>query len=96
VFDLRELFGIAQQELTELSRVIVVGEDRPEFGVLADVAQEVTTLRTDAVFPPLDSVGGAGRDYVRGVTKEGRTVLDGLALLQAQRLFIDQGEDSGL
>jgi purine-binding chemotaxis protein CheW len=93
VFDLRKFFGVADTGLTDLSRVIVLGNERPELGVLADAAEEVTILRTDEVFAPPGSVAGIGREYLRGVTKAGRILLDGLALLQASRLFIDQGEN---
>ena len=50
VFDLRVLFGIVRQGPTEWSRVVVLGEDRDEFGVLADSTQEVRTVRLDELF----------------------------------------------
>jgi purine-binding chemotaxis protein CheW len=40
VFDLRVLFGLAAGAATERSRVVVLGDDRDEFGVLADAAHE--------------------------------------------------------
>ena len=39
VFDLRVLFGITRQGPTEWSRVVVLGEERDEFGILADSTQ---------------------------------------------------------
>ena len=81
--------------LTDLARVLVLGADRPEFGVLADAAHEVTTLRVDEVHEPPDSATGVGREYLRGVTKDALIVLDGAALLRDGRLFIDQGEEAG-
>jgi purine-binding chemotaxis protein CheW len=93
VFDLRKLFGIVDMGVTDLSRVIVLGGERAEFGVLADTVYEVMTLRTSEVFEPPGSVAGVGREYLRGVTKEGLIVLDGSVLLQAVRFFIDQAEE---
>ena len=95
VFDLRCLFGVPAGEVAESSRVVVLGDERDEFGVLADAAHEVTTLRRDEVLEPPGSVAGLARSYLRGVTAETLIILDGAELLQDARLFIDQGEDVG-
>jgi purine-binding chemotaxis protein CheW len=95
VMDLRSFFGIAEQAQTESSRVLVLGTERAEFGLLADAAHEVCRLRQDEVLEPPGSVAGPGREYVRGVTKEALVVLDGAVVLQDRRLFIDQDEGVG-
>src|SRR5205823_2178792 len=95
VVDLRKFFDITVQASTDLSRVIVLGDDRDEFGVLADAVHEVVTLRTNEVLEPPGSVMGIERQYLRGVTKDALIVLDGAALLRDSRIFIDQGDDSG-
>lgn len=95
LIDLRTFFGVAARGLTDLARVLVLGDERPEFGVLADAAHEVTTLRLDEVHEAPDSAAGVGREYLRGVTKDALIVLDGAALLHDGRLFIDQGEEAG-
>ena len=96
VIDLRKFFGVAERGVTDLSRVIVLGGERAEFGVLADAAHEVVTLRTEEVLEPPDSVAGIGREYLRGVTKDVLIVLDGAVLLQDVRLFIDQSKEAGV
>ena len=88
--DLRTFLGVSGQAVTDLSRVLVLGGDRAEFGMLADAAHEVRTLRLDEILEPPGSVAGAGREYLRGVTQEALIVLDGAMLLQDSRLFIDQ------
>jgi purine-binding chemotaxis protein CheW len=96
VFDLRKFFGVAEQGVTDLSRVIVLGGERAEFGVLADAVHEVTALRIDEVAEPPGSVAGVAREYLRGVTREALLVLDGAVLLRDGRLFIDQAEETVL
>jgi purine-binding chemotaxis protein CheW len=91
VFDLRRSFAIADQERTERSRVIVLGGDRAEFGVLADAVHEVIVLRIDEVYEA--PAAGAARDYLRGVTAGGLLVLDGAVLLNDRRLFIDEADE---
>ena len=80
---------------TDPTRVLVLGDDRAEFGVLADAAHDITTLRVDEIHAAPDSATGVGREYLRGVTADALIVLDGAALLQDGRLFIDQGDESG-
>jgi purine-binding chemotaxis protein CheW len=92
VFDLRKFFGLAPGAVTDLSRILVLGGDRAEFGVLADAAHEVRPLRAAELLEPPASVAGVGREYLRGVTEEALAVLDGLVLLRDSRLFIDWRE----
>ncbi len=95
VLDLRRFFHVPGREVGERSRVLVLGGDRAEFGVLADAAHEVIVLRTDQVHEPPASVAGVGREYVRGVTRDALIILDGGVLLQDARLYIDQGDEAG-
>jgi purine-binding chemotaxis protein CheW len=94
VLDLRGVFGIANPASTELSRVIVLGEERIEFGVLADSVHEVILLPLDQVREVPGSVAGIGREYLRGVTADALIVLDGAALLNDPRLTIDLDDNS--
>lgn len=96
LFDLRKFFGVAAQEATEHSRIVVLGGERGDMGLLADAVLEVARLRTDEVLEPPGSMAGAAREFVRGVTENALIVLDGGVLLKDPRLVIDQGEDSGL
>jgi len=93
VLDLRHFFGLAAAADTALSRVIVLGRERVEFGVLADAVHEVALLRTDAIADTPGSVSGAAREYVRGVTAGAMILLDGAALLDDPRLVIDLSDD---
>lgn len=92
VFDLRHLFGLAAGGETELSRVIVLGRERVEFGILTDAVHGVGLLRADEAREPPGSVTGMARDFVRGVTADALILLDGAALLSDSRLFIDLDE----
>jgi purine-binding chemotaxis protein CheW len=92
VFDLRSFLGAAARDRGEQARVLVMGGDRAEFGVLADAADEVRLLRLDEVLPPPATNAGARSGYIRGVTREALIVIDGAALLRDERLFVDQDE----
>lgn len=96
IFDLRRLIGIAPKGLTDASRLIVLGEEREELGLLADEVREVRTLGRDEVLDPPDALAGAGRNVLLGVTAEGVIVLDGAGLLADERLFVNQAAGPGV
>lgn len=88
VMDLRRILGVPAAGLTDLARLVVLGADRPEFGILADSVSEVATLRADEILEPPASVAGVGREFLKGVTREALIVLDGAVLLRDPRLFV--------
>ncbi|MGH7435652.1 MAG: chemotaxis protein CheW [Polyangiaceae bacterium] len=93
VFNLRRFFGLSETGVTDLSRLIVVGENRNEFGVLADQVFDICVLREDEVLDPPAVADGIGRTYLRGVTRDALIVLDGERLLGDPRLYVDRSPD---
>lgn len=81
ILDLRAALGLSLAALNDLSRVIVLGKDRPAFGILADAARELVTLPAWEVRDPPDWVA-AQREFLRGVTADAVLVLDAVKLLQ--------------
>lgn len=88
VFDLMLFFGFASQGLTDRSRVIVVGIEDVEFGIIADSVQAVSRIPVEAIVADAAFEGKHGGECVRGVTRDAMIVLDGAALLKDRRLFI--------
>lgn len=96
VFDLRALLGLSRRALDDLSRLVVLGRTRAEFGLLADSTRELVSLPPAALLPPPSSVTAEVRHFIKGVTKDALIVLDGSALLEDRRLYCDQGDDDAL
>lgn len=92
VVDLRRFFGLPDRGLTDQSRVLVLGHDRRDLGVLADETHEVVDLRADAIHAPTSTAPSGGRAYIRGFTDQAVVVLDGDRLLGDPRLVIDHSE----
>lgn len=80
ILDLRRVLGLSVATLNALSRVIVVGQHRPAFGILADAAQDLVTLQASEVQALHDAVA-ARRQYLRGVTADAVLLLDAEQLL---------------
>jgi purine-binding chemotaxis protein CheW len=88
LFDLRHLLGVVAVGVTDLGRIVVLGEHRREFGLLADSASEIMCVPGASL---AQSETAWGRSYVRGVSSEGVIVLSGDALLGDPQLTIDPG-----
>lgn len=89
VIDLRKFFGAAPRGLSDLSRLLVVGTDRPEIAVPADSVPEVAALPVASIGPPPPGRAHIADRHLRGVTADAVTVLDGEALLADPRLLMD-------
>ena len=91
LFDLRHLLGVVAEGLTDLGRIVVLGEHRREFGLLADAASEILYVPGTSL---AQTETAWGRAYLRGVSPDGVIVLSGEALLSDPRLTIDAGQDA--
>ena len=89
LFDLRHLLGVVPEGVTDLGRIVVLGENRREFGLLADAASEILCVPVARLTQPQTAWGGS---YVRGVSPDGVVVLSGEALLNDPQLTIDAGQ----
>jgi purine-binding chemotaxis protein CheW len=89
---LRSILGTQSSSLSDLSRIVVMGVDAAEFGVLADRTDAIGSLRPSEIIPPSEAIAGTARQYLLGVTRDALQVLNGAQLLQDSRLFVDQRE----
>ncbi|HKI18776.1 MAG TPA: chemotaxis protein CheW [Isosphaeraceae bacterium] len=89
VFDLRPVFGLTQGTISDLFRVIVLGNDCPEFGVLAETVHEVTAFPTNALYDL--PAAGNHHAYLRGVTAEMLALVDGQLVLNDPLFSVNDG-----
>jgi purine-binding chemotaxis protein CheW len=93
VFDLRVLLGISRAALSDMSRLLVLGESGAELGILADSAEEIALIAPGDVLDLAQPLVGLERACVRGVTRDAWIVLSGAALLADRRLFLEDTPD---
>lgn len=87
VFDLREVLGIQRRTISDLVRILVLGDEHAEFGILADATDQVRGLSADEL---LEAPGGESEEWVMGLTRDALVVLDGASLLTNSRFFVNQ------
>ncbi len=88
VFDLRRLFGLPDQGITDLHRIILVGNEDLEFGLLADVIGSVRSIPLATLQPSLPTLSGIHADYLKGVTPESLVVLNLDRILSDPKIIV--------
>lgn len=93
VYDLKKFFALPEQGLTDLHRIVVVGTEDFEIGLLADVVTSVRTLSRSALSPPLPTLSAIAAEYLKGVSEERMVVLDLERLLSDPGIVVNDGEN---
>lgn len=90
VIDIRKFFELPERGLTNLNRVIVLREDRMEFGILADAILGVRVLSLKDLQVSLPTLNGIRSDYFKGVTHDRLIVLDAVKIVTDKRLVVHE------
>lgn len=69
IMDLRLRFGLAEQEPTDDTRIMVVNAHGKTSGMVVDAVSEVLRVTKDQIAPPPPTVVGLGQDYLIGLAK---------------------------
>ena len=90
VFDLKKLFDLPEEGLTDLHRIIIVRGHNLELGLLADLSLGVRSVPLSSLQPSLPTLTGIRGDYLKGVTAERLVVLDLASLLADPRIIVNE------
>ena len=90
VLDLRKLFELPEEGLTDLHRIILVRGGDLELGLLADLTVGVRSIPVASLQPSLLTLTGIREDYLKGVTAERLVVLDLARILSDPKLVVHE------
>ena len=90
VIDIKKFFELPDKGLSDLNKVIVVQYNDIDIGILADAIVGVRTLVVDDIQPPLPTLAGIRREYLKGVTREQVILLDAEKLLSDKSLIVNE------
>jgi purine-binding chemotaxis protein CheW len=76
VVDLKKFFDLPDKGLTDLNKVIIMGDDNVEFGLLADAVPGMQHILCTEIQSPLPTLTGVRADYVQGLTADRLIVLN--------------------
>ena len=90
IIDLRRFFELAAVGLSDLNRVIVVGDGSMEFGVLADAIVGMTSIALSELQPPPAAFTGIREEFLAGVTADRLALLDLGKILADKRVMVHE------
>ena len=90
IIDLRRFFELAAVGLSDLNRVIVVGNGTMEFGVLADAIIGMTSVALSELQPPPATFTGIREEFLAGVTADRLALLDVAKILADKRIMVHE------
>jgi purine-binding chemotaxis protein CheW len=90
VLDLKKFFDLPEKGLTDLHRIILVGGNDLELGLLADTIVGMRSVPAGDLQPALPTLMGVRGDYLKGVTAERLVVLDLARILADPQIIVHE------
>jgi purine-binding chemotaxis protein CheW len=90
VVDIRKFFDLPEKGLTDLNKVIILQSDELEFGILADSIIGVREIELNKLQPSLPTLIDIREKYLKGVTNDRITILDGMKILSGKKMVIHE------
>lgn len=90
VIDLKKLFELPTQGLTDLNKVVILSDGDMEFGILADAILGVQDIPLHSLQTKLPTLTGIREDYLKGITAERLVVLDAAKMLHHDGIVVHE------
>jgi purine-binding chemotaxis protein CheW len=84
VIDLRARFGLAEGEMTDDSRIMVLNVGSRTIGIVVDAVSEVLRVAGDQISPAPPTIASLGNEYMTGLVRLDEQLL---ILLDVDQLF---------
>jgi len=94
LIDIRRFLELPSKGPAAPSHIIICGDARAEFGIVADTMHDVSPVAIDELVANPISHSERSRDCVLGITPNATVVLNGFALLMDRRLFVGETTDT--
>lgn len=90
VIDLKTFFNLPEKGIGELNKVIIMCNDRMEFGILADVVDGTQSIVHEDILAAPPGITGIGEKYLKGVTREHVVVLEAESILNDTHVIVNE------
>lgn len=90
IIDLKRFFDLPEKGLGDLNKIIVLRNERMEFGILADFIIGIRLIPAQALQPSLPTLTGIRAEYLRGVTGERLAILDAAKILSDKKIVVHE------
>lgn len=93
VIDLKKFFNLPEKGIGELNKVIIIRNEKMEFGILADTIDGTRSILIEEIQSSPVSTNGIGADYLRAITRDHIIILDAERILEDEKIIINQAAD---
>lgn len=69
VIDLRKRFGLAMEDISKKSRIVVIALGKTKVGMIVDAVSEVLRVPDDSIEPPPPMVTSIDTTFITGIAK---------------------------
>jgi purine-binding chemotaxis protein CheW len=90
VIDIKKFFDMPEKGISDLNKVIIIHDEKMEFGILADSVAGVRKIAVSEIEPPLPTLTGIREEFLRGVTGERMVILDAKRLLTDKNIIVHE------
>jgi purine-binding chemotaxis protein CheW len=90
IIDIKKFFDLPERNLTNLNKVIVLGNDKMDLGILADLIVGVQSIPVSQIQPSLPTLTGIREQYLKGVTMDHVVILDVEQLLSSETITVHE------
>jgi Chemotaxis signal transduction protein len=89
VVDLKKFLNLPDKGLGEFNKLVIIRNERMEFGILADAIIGTRSIPLDAIQAPPVTITGIGAEYLKGITGERTVVLDAQKILDDEKIIVN-------
>jgi len=90
VIDIKKFFEMPEKGISDLNKVIIIHDEKMEFGILADSIAGERKIAVSEIGPPLPTLTGIREEFLRGVTGEQMVILDAKRLLADRNIVVHE------
>lgn len=91
IVDLKKMFDLpASRGLGELNKIIIIQNDKMEFGILADSVIGTHPIPKGSVQESYTGIPGINSGYLKGVTSDHLIILNAKNILEDKKILINQ------
>ncbi|OFX24332.1 MAG: hypothetical protein A2041_14215 [Bacteroidetes bacterium GWA2_31_9b] len=90
VIDLKKFFNLPERGLGELNKVIIIRNNKMEFGILADIIHGTRSILLEEIQTSPIETSGIGAGYLKGITNDHIIILDAERILEDERIIVHQ------
>lgn len=90
LLDLHNLFGLTGESVGKDCKVVVLSNDKMEFGIMTDSINGIERIVPSALQMDVSVLGTTVKKYLRGLTAERLILLDAVKLLSDPALLVNE------